>query len=102
MSEYLENIIENLRDVENTQSEKIAEAARIVADVIKNDGLIFVFGCGHSHIPALDTFYRAGGLANVSAMLDTDLIAKVLKVSPGKPTIKSVLMNRMPDSRAIS
>lgn len=74
MSEYLENIVENLRDVENTQSEKIAEAARIVADVIKNDGLIFVFGCGHSHIPALDTFYRAGGLANVSAMLDTDLM----------------------------
>lgn len=74
MSEYLENIIENLRDIENTQSEKIAEAARIVADVIKNDGLIFVFGCGHSHIPALDTFYRAGGLANVSAMLDTDLM----------------------------
>ncbi len=49
-------------------------AARAVADTIKNDGLIFVFGCGHSHLPGLDTFYRAGGLANVSAMLDTDLM----------------------------
>ena len=74
MSEYLHNIIENLRQIEETESERIGEAARIVADVIKRDGLIFVFGCGHSHIPALDTFYRAGGLANVSPMLDTDLM----------------------------
>ena len=36
--------------------------------------LIFVFGCGHSHLIALDCFYRAGGLANVSPMLDTDLM----------------------------
>ena len=74
MSQYLENIIENLRQIEETQYEKMQEAARLVADVIKNDGLIFVFGCGHSHIPGLDTFYRAGGLENVSPMLDTDLM----------------------------
>ena len=74
MSEYLEKIIGNLRDIESSQAEKMSEVTRLVADVIKNDGLIFVFGCGHSHIPALDTFYRAGGLANVSAMLDTDLM----------------------------
>ena len=47
---------------------------RLVADVIKNDGLIFTFGCGHSHLPGLDAFYRAGGLANVSPILDTDLM----------------------------
>ncbi len=74
MSEYLDNIIANLREVDATQGEKIAKAQKLVADVIVNDGLIHVFGCGHSHIPALDTFYRAGGLANVSAMLDTDLM----------------------------
>lgn len=42
--------------------------------MIEQEGIIHVFGCGHSHIPALDTFYRAGGLANVSAMLDADLM----------------------------
>ncbi len=74
MTEYLSNIIENLKEIEGTQSEKLRAAAKRVAEVICGDGLIHVFGCGHSHIPALDTFYRAGGLANVSAMLDTDLM----------------------------
>ena len=73
-SEYLENIINALERIECEEKEKLDRAADIVADVIKNDGLIFVFGCGHSHLPGLDTFYRAGGLANVSAMLDTDLM----------------------------
>ncbi len=74
MSDYLNNIISNLKAIEQTQDERIRRAQELVAEVIENDGLIHVFGCGHSHIPALDTFYRAGGLANVSAMLDTDLM----------------------------
>ncbi len=74
MTEYLNNIISNLRKIEETQRESIGRAQRLAARVIENNGLIHVFGCGHSHIPALDTFYRAGGLANVSAMLDTDLM----------------------------
>ncbi len=74
MSEYLNNIIENLKAIEEGQREKLDAAQKKVAEVIENDGLIHVFGCGHSHIPALDTFYRAGGLANVSPMLDTDLM----------------------------
>jgi len=74
MSEYLEKIIENLKGIEEGEAEKLSEAAKAVAEVIVNDGLIFVFGCGHSHLPGLDAFYRAGGLANVSPMLDTDLM----------------------------
>lgn len=74
MSKYLENIIYNLHSIEETQVQVLTQAKARVAKVIENDGLIHVFGCGHSHIPGLDTFYRAGGLANVSAMLDTDLM----------------------------
>lgn len=74
MSEYLERIVDILKKIETEESEKLSEATRAVADAIKNDGLIFVFGCGHSHLPGLDAFYRAGGLANVSPMLDTDLM----------------------------
>ena len=74
MSEYLQKITDILQKIEKEEAENIKNAARVVADTIKNDGLIFVFGCGHSHLPGLDTFYRAGGLANVSAMLDTDLM----------------------------
>ena len=74
MSEYLTKIIENLQRVEREESEKLQQASRLVADTIKAGGLIFTFGCGHSHLPGLDAFYRAGGLANVSPMLDTDLM----------------------------
>lgn len=74
MSEYLSKIVDNLNRIESEEKDKLAAASRLVADVIKNDGLIFVFGCGHSHLPGLDAFYRAGGLANVSPMLDTDLM----------------------------
>ena len=74
MTEYLSNIINNLTKIEDEERDSLARAARIVADVIKGDGLIYTFGCGHSHLPGLDTFYRAGGLANVSPLLDTDLM----------------------------
>ena len=52
----------------------MAEAAEAVADVICRDGIVYTFGCGHSHLPCLDTFYRAGGLACVSPILDEDLM----------------------------
>ena len=74
MSEYLTKIVENLNRIETEESEKLQQVSQMVADTIVNDGLIFVFGCGHSHLPGLDAFYRAGGLANVSPMLDTDLM----------------------------
>ena len=71
---YLQETIAVLNKIKDTQLDKIREAAKIVAETIKNDGIIYIFGCGHSHLIALDCFYRAGGLANVSAMLDTDLM----------------------------
>ena len=63
-----------LEQIHLTQQENIEAAAQMVASVIQQDGLIYMFGCGHSHLSGLDCFYRAGGLANVSAMLDTDLM----------------------------
>lgn len=74
MTDYLKNIIENLSSIEREEAEPLSAAARLVAQTIEQDGLIYVFGCGHSHLPGLDAFYRAGGLANVSPMLDTDLM----------------------------
>ena len=74
MSEYLTRITEILQRIETEEGEKMRAVSGAVADTVARDGLIFVFGCGHSHIPGLDTFYRAGGLANVSPMLDTDLM----------------------------
>lgn len=74
MSEYLKKITAVLERIEAEEADKLSAAIRLVADTIKRGGLIFTFGCGHSHLPGLDAFYRAGGLANVSPMLDTDLM----------------------------
>lgn len=71
---YYEQIINVLDKIRHTQQECIHKAAKMVAETIKNDAIIYMFGCGHSHLIGLDCFYRAGGLANVSAMLDTDLM----------------------------
>jgi len=71
---YYSEIITILEKIKNTQKERIESAAKMIAKVIENDGIIYIFGCGHSHLIGLDCFYRAGGLVNVSAMLDTDLM----------------------------
>ena len=74
MREYLAKITELLGRVEAEEACALSSASDAVADAICNDRLVYVFGCGHSHLVALDTFYRAGGLACVSAMLDEDLM----------------------------
>ena len=71
---YLKSLVDILNKINDTQKDKLSAASEMVADVIKNDGIIYIFGCGHSHLIGLDCFYRAGGLVNVSAVLDTDLM----------------------------
>lgn len=71
---YYEELTAVLAAVKNTQQDAIKDAAAMVAKTLKADGIVYIFGCGHSHLLGLDCFYRAGGLANVSAILDTDLM----------------------------
>ena len=71
---YYSEITNILEKIKINQKEKIEQASKKVAKVIENYGIIYIFGCGHSHLIGLDCFYRAGGLVNVSAMLDTDLM----------------------------
>ncbi len=71
---YLGKIVDILQKVNETQKDKIKEVALVASETIKKGGIIYVFGCGHSHLIALDSFYRAGGLANVCPILDTDLM----------------------------
>lgn len=74
IDKYFDETSKVLSKIKDTQRDKIEASADVISRVIENDGIIYVFGCGHSHLIALDSFYRAGGLANVSAMLDTDLM----------------------------
>ena len=71
---YYQKALELMALVMDDQGKNIERAARILADTIEKDGLVYVFGCGHSHMMAEEMFYRAGGLAPVSAILQEDLM----------------------------
>ena len=81
--EYLKKIISALEAIVDNNEEQMKKAIDMVADVIRNDGIIYIFGCGHSHLVGLDSFYRAGGLGNVCAIQDADLMQSLL-IKKGK------------------
>ncbi len=62
---YLDIVGQLLDRVKLTQQEELEKAARLIADCIKKDGLIYIYGSGHAHMSGEELFYRAGGLANV-------------------------------------
>lgn len=67
--QYANDIIDAIHAVRREESSKLLQAAEMVKDVLARDGLIYVFGCGHSHILSEETFYRAGGLACMAPIL---------------------------------
>ena len=71
MFEYQEKAIQQLNDIVLNQENAIMQAAEYLAACIINDHIIHTFGTGHSHMIGLELFVRAGGLANVNALLDS-------------------------------
>ena len=67
---YLEAELSYLEEIRKTQGESIMQAAELLAECTINDGIIRVFGTGHSHLIADDVFYRASTLGNVQAILE--------------------------------
>lgn len=72
--EYLNAVVEALEGVCATQEEAMEQAARRMSHTLAKDGLIYLFGCGHSHMLAEEGFYRAGGLGAVCAMLPAEFM----------------------------
>lgn len=61
--QFFDAAIELLRKVRDEEAGNIAKAGAMVADTVADGGRLFVFGAGHSSLPAQDVVYRAGGLA---------------------------------------
>ena len=53
MDQYADALQSVICQIRDTQREKILQAAQIVSKTICEDGLIYVFGCGHSHLEPL-------------------------------------------------
>lgn len=71
METYYAGVKEALDAVFTKESGVIRQAGSALADTLQGDGLLHVFGCGHSHILAEELFYRAGGLAAVDPIFET-------------------------------
>jgi uncharacterized phosphosugar-binding protein len=56
------------------QPQAFEAAAKLMTAAVSNDGLIYLFGTGHSHMLAEEGHYRAGGLACVVPILEPALM----------------------------
>ncbi len=72
--EYLDKVKELLDKIVDSQEGLMSRAARLISDALENQGMIYVFGTGHSHLIAEEGFFRAGGLARVCPILTTELM----------------------------
>jgi len=71
---FFSEIAALMDEVKRSQSDQLFQASQMMADTIKRDGLIHLFGTGHSHMLAEELFYRAGCLANVNAILEESVM----------------------------
>ncbi|MEM8909090.1 MAG: sugar isomerase domain-containing protein [Bacteroidota bacterium] len=75
MFEYLDKIKNHFDEIVQQQVPQIEKASQWLAQTLIDDALIHTFGTGHSHMVGLELFTRAGGLANVNILLDSNVIA---------------------------
>lgn len=71
---YFRKVLALQNEVIENQRQVLKDAAAQMATTIAQDGRIFIFGTGHSHMMAEEGFYRAGGLANVVPIFSSALM----------------------------
>lgn len=70
-SRYFDKMKDAIVKIEETQQDSILRTAKLMADAIEKDRLIYVFGGGgHTCLVMQELFWRAGGLANLCPMID--------------------------------
>jgi len=73
VSSYLATISDLVDAFARDEGAVLGQAADLVATTLAADGIVHVFGSGHSNLLAQEVFHRAGGLVPVNAMLDINL-----------------------------
>ena len=60
---YFTDLISRFTALKETLAEPMARAVDAIVETAHRDGLVYVFGTGHSHMLAEEVHFRAGGLA---------------------------------------
>lgn len=79
-SMYLKEVCGLLAATVRAEEPSIAKAGRLLAECFSADGVLYIFGSGHSHVFAEEAFYRAGGSARVCPVLKPDYMLHVSAV----------------------
>jgi len=74
---FLDGIRALLNEVQATQGAAIEQAAELIADAVVRDGVVHVFGTGHSNVIAEEVFGRANTLAPVNQVVDLSMAGSV-------------------------
>lgn len=69
--EYLSGLAARIAGLFEANADAIAAAVSAIVDAAARDGLVYIFGTGHSHMIAEEAHYRAGGLALTVPVLAT-------------------------------
>jgi len=78
---YLGKAEEVLEEIRRTQLNSILKASKVISESMSKGGVLYLFGTGHSHLIADEPFFRAGGLAAVSAISESTMLGKDTKSS---------------------
>lgn len=74
---YFDGIDAIQKKIRETQGENIEKAAGLVADALINDGVLHVYGAGHSACISEEIFFRAGTVAGINQIVDLSLAGAV-------------------------
>ncbi|MDW7617161.1 SIS domain-containing protein [Peribacillus simplex] len=74
MNSYFEEVQALLKIVGEQEKQSIKESVEHISKAVVSDGVIHLFGSGHSHILTEEVFYRAGGLAAIHPIFVEDLM----------------------------
>lgn len=90
MDLYLDEVMSIIQRIHQEEKENILKASVLIADQVKKDRLVHIFGPGgHSNLGAMEIFFRAGGLMHVNAIINQETM-----LSSG--ALKSMQIERLP------
>jgi len=81
---YFTTVADIAAKIQETQAGKILEAADLMADCIAHDGLVHVFGVGHSSILGAEVNWRAATPAPVHSILEPSMTGETEVTKSGR------------------
>ncbi len=90
---YLAELTARIGRLIEDNGQAIAAGADAIERAARNDGLVYIFGTGHSYMLALEAHYRAGGLA-----LTVPILSSAVMLHEG--AVASTVYERIPGAVA--